>query len=150
VRIYGFFRPQSGVTAVEALVAIVVAGALAAVAVPALSSDDSEGRAASDAEAKAVAATAAQAMELCKTRNGGTYANCTKEALIAIEPSLAGAGDRLLVTTGGGTYDIGVASKRDPKISFTVSRAADGTTARACTTNGEWDGGCRPRFTGTW
>ena len=40
-------------------------------------------------------------------------------------------------------------SKRDPTVSFTVSKAADGTTTRTCSTN-EDRGGCQVPRTGTW
>jgi Tfp pilus assembly protein PilE len=150
VRVYHVLRAERGITVVEAVVAIVVVGALAAVLMPSLSNGDGEENAQSDAEAKAIAVTAARAIERCRAQNGGSFANCTKDALISIEPGLAAAGDQLGVATDAQSYEIGVASKRNPRISFTVSRAADGTTARACTTDGEWDGGCRPRFAGTW
>jgi Tfp pilus assembly protein PilE len=140
-------RQERGVTFVEVLLAIVVAGALAAVAVPALTDEDSKE---SDSEAKAVAETAARAMEQCRAQHGDSYASCTKEALVAIEPSLADAGDRLSVASEDRTYEVGVASKRDPRVTFKVSRAADGSTARSCTSNGEWDGGCQVPHIGTW
>ena len=66
-----------------------------------------------------------------------------------MEPGLDDADDRLTVVTGSGTYEIGVMSRRDPTVSFTVSRAADGTTTRTCSTN-EDRGGCQVPRTGTW
>jgi Tfp pilus assembly protein PilE len=125
---------------------MVVIGALAAVAVPAFQGQGSKG---TDSEAKSVAVTAAKAIETCAAERGGSYESCSKDALVEMESSLKDALDRLTVVTGPNTYEIGVMSKRDPTVSFKVSKAADGTTARTCSTN-EDRGGCQPLQTGTW
>lgn len=96
-----------------------------------------------------MAVMAAKTIEACAAEHGGSYENCVKDALIAMEPSLSDAIDRLTVVSGSATYEIGVMSKRDPTVSFTVSRAADGTATRTCSTN-EDRGGCQVPRTGTW
>ena len=125
---------------------MVVVGALAAVAVPAFQGQGSKG---TDSEAKSMAVMAAKTIEACATEHDGSYENCSKDALVAMEPSLSDGIDRLSVVTGPATYEIGVMSKRDPSESFTVSNAADATTARTCSTN-EDRGGCQVPQTGTW
>jgi type IV pilus assembly protein PilA len=139
-------RGESGFTLVEVLVVMVVVGGLAAIAVPTFQGQGSKG---TDAEAKSIAVMAAKTIEACAAENGGSYQNCSKEALVSMEPSLKDADDRLTVVAGSGTFEIGVMSKRDPSVSFTVSKAADGTTSRTCSTN-EDRGGCQVPTTGTW
>ena len=142
----GFTGGERGFTLVEMLVVMVVVGALAAVAVPAFQGQGSKG---TDSEAKSMAVMAAKTIEACAAEHDGSYESCSKDALIAMEPSLSDASDRLTLVTGSATYEIGVMSKRDPTVSFTVSKAADGTTARTCSTN-EDRGGCQALQTGTW
>ena len=125
---------------------MVVVGVLAAVAVPTFQGQGSKG---TDSEAKSVAVTAAKTIEACAAEHGGSHESCSKDVLVAMEPSLNDAMDRLTVVTGAATYEIGVMSKRDPNVSFTVSKAADGTTTRTCSTN-EDRGGCQVPRTGTW
>jgi hypothetical protein len=69
--------------------------------------------------------------------------------LLETQPSLRDVRDRLVVEPGLRHYEIGVTSRRDPNVSFRVSRAEDGTTTRTCRTNGE-RGGCLVPTTGTW
>lgn len=125
---------------------MVVVGALAAIAVPTFQGQGSKG---TDSEAKSMAVMAAKTIEACAAEPGASYENCSKEALLSMEPTLKDAEDRLTVLTGSGTYEIGVMSRRDPTVSFTVSKAADGTTTRTCSTN-EDRGGCQVPRTGTW
>jgi type IV pilus assembly protein PilA len=146
VRFLTRLREERAFTLIEVLVVVVVVGGLAAVAVPAFIGEGSKG---TDAEAKSMAVTAAKAIESCAAEHGGNYQDCSKDALVSMEPSLADAADRLTVVAGSGTYEIGVMSKRDPSVSFTVSKAADGTTSRTCSTI-EDRGGCRVPATGTW
>jgi prepilin-type N-terminal cleavage/methylation domain-containing protein len=138
---------ESGVTLPELLVVVLVVGVLAGIGIPAFLDQKSKG---SDAEAKSTAVAATQAMESCATANNGVYRNCSKDALLAAEPSLHDAGDRLLVEAGLGSYKIVVKSKRDSGTHFTVSRASDGTVSRTCVTGDTNKGGCVTPTTGTW
>jgi type II secretory pathway pseudopilin PulG len=131
---------------VEVLVVIAVAGALAAIAIPAFSDQESKGI---DAEAKSNAVTVTRAIESCAAEYGGRYERCSKEVILEVQPSLRDAADRLTVEVLPGSYEIAVASRRDPAVSFKVTRASDGTTTRSCTTNGD-RGGCLVPTTGTW
>jgi len=141
-----FCAGERALTLVEVLVVVVVVGGLAAIAVPSFRDQGSKGN---DSEAKSIAVMAAKTIEGCAAESGGSYKDCSKDALLSMEASLKDADDRLTVVTGSGTYEIGVMSKRDPSVSFTVSKAADGTTSRTCSTN-EDRGGCRVPTTGTW
>ena len=127
------------------MVAVVVGG-LVAVALPSFRNQESKG---TDAEAKSVAVIAAQTIEGCAVEHGGSYADCSKDILLKLEPGLADSADRLTVVARSTTFEIGVMSQRDPSVSFSVSRASDGTTTRSCSTN-EDRGGCRVPTTGTW
>jgi hypothetical protein len=102
-----------------------------------------------DAEAKSTALTAKEAIESCASETG-TYQGCSESELIAIEPSLKDVPDRLDVTTGARSYQVVVVSRRDPAVSFTLSRAANGTTSRTCSTGNADRGGCVAPSTGTW
>lgn len=93
---------------------------------------------------------ASQAMEACASEHAGRYADCSESALLSIQPALAEVDSRLLVTSGPGTYTIAVVSRRDPSVSFTLARAADGTTRRTCSTGTADRGGCQVPSTGTW
>ena len=130
----------------ELLVVLVVAGAIAAIAIPAFDDQESKG---SDAEAKSTVAMAAATIESCATDHRGSYEGCSEETLLSMEPGLADTADRVTVVARPHSYEIVVVSPRDSRVSFALTRAADGTTTRTCTTN-EDRGGCLVPTTGTW
>jgi len=139
-------RSETGISLPELLVITVIVGALAAVAIPAFRDQGDKG---SDAEAKSAAVMAVRAIESCATEHGGRYEPCSGEVLLEIQPSLRDVRDRLVVEPGLRHYEIAVTSRRDPSVSFRVSRAEDGSATRTCTINGE-RGGCLVPTTGTW
>jgi len=145
-RVTGRAAAERGLSLVELLVVMVVVGLLAVVAAPSFLNQKSKG---TDAEAKSTALTAKQAIESCASETG-TYQSCSESELIAIEPSLKDVPDRLDVTTGARSYQIIVVSRRDPAVSFTLARAANGTTSRTCSTGNADRGGCVAPSTGTW
>jgi prepilin-type N-terminal cleavage/methylation domain-containing protein len=138
---------QSGLTLMELMVVVLVVGILAGIGVPAFLNQKSKG---SDAEAKVTVVAATKAMESCGTANNGAYRNCSKNALLAAEPSLEDAGDRLAVEAGVETFQIVVKSKRDDAVSYTISRASNGTVSRTCVTGDTDRGGCITPTVGTW
>jgi type IV pilus assembly protein PilA len=142
-------QDEQGFTLIELLVVILIIGILAAIAIPSFLNQRSKGN---DAEAKSTAVTAAEAIETCATDNNGSYANCTKPSIESIEPTLNGADARITVSNlSANTYTIAVASNRDGQVpTFTLARAANGTTSRTCQTGSADKGGCSATSGGTW
>ncbi len=141
-------QEEKGFTLIELLVVILIIGILAAIAIPSFLNQRSKGN---DAEAKSTAVTAAQAVETCATDNNGVYTSCTEAAIVSIEPTLNDAAARLVVTPAANSYSVVVTSNRDSNAAtFTLARAADGTTARTCATGTADKGGCSAQTSGTW
>jgi type IV pilus assembly protein PilA len=140
-------QEERGFTLIELLVVILIIGILAAIAIPSFLNQKSKGF---DAEAKSTAVTATKAMETCATDNNGSYANCDLTAIRSIEATLNDAGTRLTVPAHNvGDYEIVVKSNRDSgAVTFTLTRNADGTTARTCAFGTANRGGCSAG--GTW
>jgi type IV pilus assembly protein PilA len=141
-------QEEKGFTLIELLVVILIIGILAAIAIPSFLNQRSKGN---DAEAKSSAVTAAQAAETCATDHNGQYTNCNEAALLLIEPTLNDVASRMVVTPGSNNYLIVVTSNRDSNAAtFSLSRAAGGTTARDCTVVAPADKGGCSAAAGTW
>src|SRR4029077_15225181 len=94
---------EAGFTLIELLVVMLILGILAAIALPAFFNQKSK---ASDAKAKEYAHSAEVAMETYSTDNGGSYLGATDAALVAIEPTLSGAGTIISGTPTATTYTV--------------------------------------------
>ncbi len=139
-------QEEKGFTLIELLVVILIIGILAAIAIPSFLNQRQKG---TDAEAKTQVTTASQAMETCATDNNGAYTNCDEAAILAIEPTLNDAvspTDRLTVTPAAATYTVVVSTNDGRGQSYTIAKAANGTTTRTCVAAQK--GGCKSG--GTW
>jgi type IV pilus assembly protein PilA len=133
-------QEEKGFTLIELLVVILIIGILAAIAIPSFINQRSKG---TDAEAKASAKTAAEAMETYFTDNN-TYTTVVSN-LTNIEPTLADVGSRLTITDGDAdSYAVQVAANRDAgAVTYTITRSSTGQTSRSCAVSGTANrGGC--------
>jgi type IV pilus assembly protein PilA len=141
-------RDERGFTLIELLVVILIIGILAAIAIPSFLSQKSK---ATDAQAKEMARTGAQAAETYSTDHNALYTGMKPEVLQEYEPSIlvaAGNGAYLSVaeaTEEGKGYTItAVASGGD---TFTVTKTGAGEVTRTCEAKEANKGGCQ---TGQW
>ena len=139
----------------ELLVAILIVGILAAIAIPSLLSAQAQ---ANDASAKEAAASAQNAAETIALDNGGSYATVRTTTLHDYEPTIATtktAGTAYLSAASGAatTYTLTVTSVETGN-KFTLTRAADGTITRTCKLSSRASpaGGCEnvKGTKGTW
>ena len=134
---------EQGFTLIEVLVVIMVIGILAAIGLPAFLSQRTK---AQDADAKSSAVIATRVLEEYDQDHDG-FAGVNAAALVAIEPSLAGARNLVVAPTPAGyRLSLDSASGPDGGGPFVVERTGPGQTDRTCGAPGQ--GGC-PR-NGRW
>jgi type II secretion system protein G len=131
---------EDGFTLVELLVVMLILGILAAIAIPSFFNQRDK---AQDSDAKAGARSVQTAMETYATDNDNSYAAATPALLTDVEETLTDV-NFALSGLADETYTITVTSETGN--TFSIARAADGSTSYDCTTNGE--GGCPS--TGIW
>jgi type IV pilus assembly protein PilA len=123
---------EAGFTLVELLVVMLIIGLLAAIAIPAFFNQRNK---ATDTSAKVYARTAETAMETFATDNQGSYATADVPALVAIEPTLGGAGANLTIPAqAADSYTVQVKSTAPSANLFQISRTSGGTTTLRCGT----------------
>ena len=126
---------EGGFTLIELLVVILIIGILAAIAIPSFLNQKTK---ANDASAKAMARSAQTAAETYSTDHNG-YANMTVSWLQNIEATLNDTSSAKLTaatpnaTNDGYTVEADVVNGTNK---FYITRAADGSVSRTCTTGG--------------
>lgn len=139
-------REEAGLTLPELLVALIIVGLLAAIAIPSFVNQQAK---AHDANAKADVRTAMQAMAEYTASSVTGYNGADVGELRAIQPDL---NDALLTVdaVADKSYTLHVETASTPPASFTVAYD-DGAITRSCTPAGT--GGCKSVGTdpvGSW
>lgn len=143
-------QAESGFTLIELLVVILIIGILAAIAIPSFLSQRGK---ATDASAKEMVRTGAQAAETYSTDHAGEYTGMEPSSLKEYESAIqtaAGNGNAYIsvakVEEGGKGYVI-TAVAPTTKDTFTITRKENGESKRTCKAESSNKGGC---LTGSW
>jgi type IV pilus assembly protein PilA len=143
-------RSEGGFSLIELLVVILILGILAAVAIPLFLGQKDK---ATDASAKEVARTGAQAAETYATDHGGEYAGIEPSVLREYEHALqiAPSGDSAYLSvaepkSSGKGYVVTAKSANGD--SFTYTKKEDGSVVRSCSVPG--GGGANGCTAGSW
>jgi type IV pilus assembly protein PilA len=143
-------REQSGFTLIEILVVILIIGLLAGISIPLFLSQTSK---ATDASAKELARTAAEAAEAYSVEHDGSYSGVEPKSLHAIEPAVQieeGSNNSYITTAEAKESGKGflVTATSPNGNTFSFRRLESGAVERTCEVkSGNSSGGCA---SGTW
>ena len=132
---------EEGFTLIELLVVLIIIGLLAAIAIAAFANQQNK---AHDADAKVAARSAQTAMETYYIDHK-TYSGATVAELQDVQTSLKDAPNLTVSQANQTQYQVEVTSVSTQPVTFTVSRATNGTITRSCAPTNT--GGCK---SGSW
>lgn len=140
---------ESAFTLVELLVVCLVIAVLAAIAIPALASQQGK---AVDASAKAMARTAQTAAEIVAADNSASYERVSPAELNRVEPAISvasRASSPYLSAASGAKDEYSVTAKAPNGDEYTITRNALGEVARNCVSSISRTG-CDGARSGSW
>ncbi len=140
---------ESGFTLVELLVALLIIGILAAIAIPVFLGESNKAR---DAQAKELARTAQTTAETIALDNKGSYEHVTLAELHSAEPSMpmvAGEKEAYVSAANGTGNEYSVTAKSATGDELTIKRSSSGAVIRECASPVEKTG-CAGAASGSW
>ncbi len=131
---------EKGFTLIELLVVILIIGILAAIALPAFLGQRAKGQ---DGEAKSNARNLVSHIESCYTQKQA-YTGCVTAANLNPTGLDIGAGAGQVDAASASAQEYAVTAKSKSGNEFTITKATNGTSTRACSTTngGTTNGGC--------
>ncbi len=130
---------EKGFTLIELLVVILIIGILAAIALPAFLGQRAKGQ---DGEAKSNARNLVSQIESCYTQKQA-YTNCVTGANLHPTGLDIGTGPGQVSAASSSAQVYEVTAKSKSNNTFVITKNADGTSTRSCsTTGGTTNGGC--------